>query len=1157
MTNFVHLHNHTDFSLLDGAAPINRYIEKAKQFNMKSLAITDHGNMFGALRFYSACKKEGINPIIGCEVYSNPKGHTLKKRLGAEDDTKRYHLILLAMNETGYRNLIKLVSISYTEGFYKRPRIDDELLEKYNEGLICLSACLGGEILQLLLQDKYEEAKERALWFKSIFNDDRYYLEIQDHNLEEQKRTNPLLAKISKETNIPLVCTNDIHYIEDSDWLSQDVLLCIGTGAKLSDENRMRFNGREFYFKSPDQMAEIFSQYPQAIENTNVIANRCNLEINFPGPILPESSIPEPFKSEEEYLIHLSREGLKERYNPIPEEYKKRLEFELKTIIEMEFPGYFLIVRDYIYWAKQHNIPVGPGRGSGAGSIVAYSLGITDVDPMKYNLLFERFLNPDRVSMPDFDIDFCQERRGDVIDYVTDYYGVEKVAQIATFGTLKTKAVIKDCARVLDISFSEANRIAKLIPDERKMSVEKALEMSEELRAIKEQGGVFETLFSVASRLEGLNRHISTHAAGVVIGREELTKYVPLYKDPKTNAVSTQYTMDLIEECGLVKMDFLGLKTLTLIKHCVDLIHKKNKEFSIEAISETDSATFKMLQNGDSSCVFQFESAGMQKILKQAKPSDIEDLVALNALYRPGPMAYIPQFINCKHGKEPITYADPALEEELKTTYGVIVYQEQVMKVAQIIAGYSLGEADILRRIMGKKKVYELENQKKIFIEGAAKKGHSKEHAIEIFEMLEPFAGYGFNKSHAVAYSVVAYQTAFLKANYPAEFLAANLTNEMNNPDKFKEYLNVAEKMGLEILPPSINYSEKSFSVVDNKIVYGLAGIKNVGEVAVAKIIEEREKNGKYKSFMNFLERSNPKVLNSKLLESLITAGAFDSLNINRPSLLQALPEAVKFAQGIIEDKEMGQMSLFDNIEQENLNEFEIPLIEDWNILEKLEREKELLGFYISGHPLDTYKNEIRNSVLFDLSKPEQFVLDQKTAIVATLISKREFTSQAGKNMAFLVLADQNGTIESGLFNKKYEKFNKELEVDNIYGFVGKFKKNYKDEDKIDFDIDDIMDPKDLPPTALNNCHIKINYNVAKEIGLKELKQIIIQNSGPLNLHLIIEKDKIETNDNEIQIVEEEKPINIECNVVFNVKYSENFISQINDRPEVIDIWFN
>ncbi len=1161
MTDFVHLHNHTDFSLLDGAAPINRYIEKAKKYNMKSLAITDHGNLFGAIRFYKACKAENINPIIGCEVYTNPKGHTLKKKLGAEDDTKRYHLILLAMNETGYKNLIKLVSIGYTEGFYKKPRVDDALLEQYNEGLICLSACLGGEILQHLKHDNYDEAKNRALWYNSVFNDGRYYLELQDHNLEEQKRTNPLLAQISKETGIPLVCTNDIHYIEDTDWEAQDVLLCIGTGAKLSDEKRMRFDGREFYFKSPDQMVEIFKDYPEAIENTVKIAERCNLEIDFPGPVLPESTIPEPFKTEAEYLIHLSKEGLIHRYgeNP-PKEYEERLEYELKIIIEMKFPGYFLIVRDYIYWAKQHDIPVGPGRGSGAGSIVAYALEITDVDPMKYNLLFERFLNPDRVSMPDFDIDFCQERRGEVIKYVTEHYGEAKVGQIATFGTLKTKAVIKDCARVLEIPFAEANQIAKLIPDEKKISVEKALELSPELREIRDRGGNYETLFKVASRLEGLSRHISTHAAGVVIGKEELTEYVPLYKDPKTGAVSSQYTMDLIEDCGLVKMDFLGLKTLTLIDHCVDLIHKKNKDFKIETISEEDENTFKMLQNGDSSCVFQFESQGMQKVLKDAKPSNIEDLVALNALYRPGPMANIPRFIECKHGRQEIEYDDPAFEEDLKTTYGVIVYQEQVMKVAQIIAGYSLGQADILRRIMGKKKVYELEAQKKLFIEGAAKLGHSKEHAIEIFEMLEPFAGYGFNKSHALAYSVVAYQTAYLKANYPAEFLAANLTNEMSNPDKFKEYLNVAETMKLEILPPNINYSEKSFSVVDNKIVYGLAGIKNVGEVAVAKIVEERIKNGEYKSFMEFLERSDAKVFNTKLLESLITAGAFDTLGINRPSLLQALPEAIKFAQGIVADKAMGQMSLFDDFEEATFNEFEIPIIDDWNMLEKLDREKELLGFYISGNPLDTYKDAIERSVIFDLSKPDKFVLEKETAIVATVISKREIITKKGKKMAFLQLADQNGVIDCVLFGKQYERFYNDIEVDNIYGFTGKFKKNYKDPTKIDFELIQVSHPNDLPPIALSSCYIAINKNIGKEFGLKDLKNIIIDNNGYLDLYLLIKDEKLfdseEDNESEEPIEKDNTQV-ITCNTTFCVKYTDEFVEQIKQRPEVIDIWFN
>ncbi|MBJ2357722.1 DNA polymerase III subunit alpha, partial [Sphaerochaeta sp. S2] len=618
-------------------------------------------------------------PIIGCEFYSNPKDHTERPLPGGKKPNQ-YHLILLAMNEKGYHNLMELNSISYTEGFYFKPRIDDELLIKHNEGLICLSACLGGEILQHLLNDQYDLAKERAQWFASVFDDGRYYLEMQDHGLPEQKKTNPLLKQISDETGIPLVCTNDIHYIEKSDANAQDLLLCVGTNSKKNDPNRMRFPNQEFYMKSEQEMRELFSWCPEAIENTAKIAERCNLEIHFPGPLLPNFEVPPEFSDTADYLRHLSNEGLRSHYDTITEELQKRLDYELDIITKMQFEGYFLIVMDYIQWAKNHDIPVGPGRGSGAGSLVAYSLGITDVDPIKYNLLFERFLNPERVSMPDFDIDFCYERRQEVINYVTEHYGTERVAQIATFGTLKAKAVVKDVARVLDIPFEESNNICKLIPDDPKMNLTKAFEQNNDLVELEKKGGVYAELFDAARRLEGLNRHTSTHAAGVVIGKENLLNYVPLYRDAKTGAISTQYSMDLIEECGLVKMDFLGLKTLTLVKHTEDLIKKKDPTFNASEIDEQDEKTFAMLGRGESNAVFQFESQGMQNILKEAKPNDIEDLVALNALYRPGPMAYIPQFINCKLGKQPITYANPELEEELKTTYGVIVYQEQVMK---------------------------------------------------------------------------------------------------------------------------------------------------------------------------------------------------------------------------------------------------------------------------------------------------------------------------------------------------------------------------------------------------------------------------------------------------------------------------------------------
>ncbi len=1141
---FVHLHNHTDFSLLDGAAPIKRYMEKAKNLGMTSLAITDHGNMFGSLRFYNAAKDAGINPIIGCEFYCNPTGHTERPAPGGKK-TNQYHLILLAMNEQGYHNLMELNSISYTEGFYFKPRIDDELLKKYNEGLICLSACLGGEILQHLLNNQYELAKERALWFSSVFDDGRYFLELQDHNLAEQKRTNPLLKQLSDETGIPLVCTNDIHYIDKSDANAQDLLLCVGTNSKKNDPDRMRFPNQEFYMKTQQEMHDLFSWCPEALENTVRIAQRCNLEIHFPGPLLPDFEVPEGFADPADYLRHLSNEGLGKRYTTITEELQKRLDYELDVIIKMKFEGYFLIVMDYIQWAKQHDIPVGPGRGSGAGSLVAYSIEITDVDPIKFNLLFERFLNPERVSMPDFDIDFCFERRQEVINYVTDHYGTERVAQIATFGTLKAKAVVKDVARVLDIPFDESNNICKLIPDDPKMTLSKAFEQNKELGELEDRGGIYAELFDAARRLEGLNRHTSTHAAGVVIGKEQLVKYVPLYRDAKTGAISTQYTMDLIEECGLVKMDFLGLKTLTLIKHTEDLIHKKDPSFNAAHIDEEDPKTFAMLCKGDSTAVFQFESQGMQNILKEAKPSNIEDLVALNALYRPGPMAYIPQFVNCKLGKQPITYANPELEEELKTTYGVIVYQEQVMKVAQIIAGYSLGSADILRRIMGKKKVAALEKEKVKFIAGAKALGRSEQHANEIFEMLEPFAGYGFNKSHAVAYSVVAYQTAFLKANYPAEFWAANLTNEMGSPDKFSEYLQVAKDQGLEILPPSVNYSDKHFSVVDGKIVYGLAGIKNVGEGVVELLVRERETAGPFKDFLDFLTRLDTKAMNTKLLESLIKAGAFDTLGTNRPTLLENLGDAITYVQKRKEATAYGQISLFDEETEASMETFSMREVEDWKIPEKLEMEKGLLGFYISGHPLDAYAQAINQRVTVNTSKLEQMPFGRPTNIIAMVSSIRPYTTQKGGIMGFLQLTDRNATFDATLFPKLFEQYRDIVRVDGIFGFIGKFD-NSRGNDKISFLIEQIFeDPNQLAPLAVSRCHIELEKSFCSTEHISHLRDTCLSWGGNCSLLLHFREEG------------EELGTIVECGREFSVRYCDDLVQALQENPAILHIWFD
>ncbi len=1075
--SFVHLHNHTDYSLLDGAASIPRYIKKAQECGMTSLAITDHGNMFGAVTFYEACRKAGINPIIGTEFYVAAGDR--RDRTPTPEGKGYYHLILLAMNDNGYHNLMELNSIAYKEGFYYKPRIDRETLTTYSSDLICLSACLAGEIPRKLLMQGYDKAKESAQWYKDLFGD-RYYLELQDHGLPEQKEVNPQLVKLSKELDIPLVCTNDIHYIEKSDWNAHDTLLCIGTAAKKNDKNRLRYKEGEFYFRTPEEMEELFSWCPEAVENTGKIAERCQLEIKFPGPTFPNCTIPEGFKDEADYLTYLANEGLRKRCPVVTDELQQRLDYELGIIIQMGFPAYFLIVRDYIHWAKTHDIPVGPGRGSGAGSLVAYSITITDVDPMKYNLLFERFLNPERVSLPDFDVDFCFEGRSRVIDYVTEHYGKDKVGQIITFGTLKPKQVVKDVARVLDIPYDEANKICSYIPDELKMTLAKAFDAEPKLGEIRARGGIYEELFDTAFRLEGLNRHSSLHAAGVVIGKEVLSHYVPLFVDPKTGSVATQYPMTQIENCGLVKMDFLGLKTLTLIKHTIELIHKHTPDFDINKIDEHDKKTFDMLDKGDSKCVFQFESDGMANILKREKPSTIEELVALNALYRPGPMQYIDQYIDSKLGKRAIEYPDPCLEDILKETYGVIVYQEQVMKVAQVIAGYTLGQADILRRIMGKKKVYELAEQLVKFKAGAVKNGFTEEHAEEIFHILEPFAGYGFNKSHAVAYSVVAYQTAFLKANYPAEFLAANLTNEMGNPGKFTEYLNLAPKYGLRILPPSINKSDMHFNVSDGDIIYGLAGIKGVGEGVVDIIVKEREAHGPYQSFIDFISRQNEGVVNSKLLESLIKAGAFDELGTDRAVLLANLDDAIRYDRSMKSETAFGQLSLFGD-EDESIFHFDMRPVDPMPLAEKLQLEKEYLGFYISGHPLDKYAEQIEACVRADLSNPSTIVLKKPQALIAQVAAIRQIITKDKKKMGFFTLQTKEGDVDAVAFPKLYEQIMDTVEEDGIYGFMGAFDQKDK-EAKLSFLIDKVVRPEELQPDAVQMIHISFKDFIPDQV---------------------------------------------------------------------------
>ena len=1098
MAEFVHLHNHSDYSLLDGAAPIKELAATAKRYGMPGLAITDHGNLFGALSFYKACKDEGIKPIIGSEFYM--AGGSRKEKTGTENGNKYWHLILLAENQEGYRNLMKLSSLSYTEGFYYKPRIDEELLKAYSKGLIASSACLAGEIPSLILAGRREAAEAKALEYRELFGSERFYLELQDHGLEEQRLVNRELTALSRRHGIPLVATNDLHYINKEDAVAQDILLCVGTNRKRNDPGRMRFPNDHFYLKTADEMAALFAEVPEALANTLKIAEMANLTIDFPGPMLPDYEIPPEYSSPEEYLRHLTMEGLEKRYPNASEEIRQRAEFELSVIISMGFTGYFLIVWDFIDWAKRHDIPVGPGRGSGAGSIVAYSLRITDIDPLKYDLLFERFLNPERISMPDFDVDFCFQRRGEVIEYVTRKYGDDRVGQIITFGTLKAKAVVKDVARSLDISFEEANSIAKLIPEDPKMILETAFEMEPRLRDLAENEK-YKDLFKIALRLENMHRHSSLHAAGIVIGKSQLMDFVPLYKDPKTGGVSTQYTMDYLENCGLVKMDFLGLKTLTLIKNTLDLLKARGVEIREEDIPDNDAKTFRMLGEGKSTSIFQFESSGMQNILKRAKPASIEDLIALNALYRPGPMDFIDKFIDSKNGKIPISYPHPSLEKYLKGTYGVIVYQEQVMQVAREVAGYSLGRADLLRRAMGKKKPEILAKERAPFIEGAVSRGYSAAQAEEIFDILTPFAGYGFNKSHAAAYSVVAYRTAFLKANHPAEFMAANLTNEINNTDKLTQYIGEARAMGLAIRPPDINYSQANFSVEANDIVYGLLGIKGVGEGVAEAIVEERKNGGAFLSFVDFLARLSGAGLNKKILESLIHAGCFDSLACRRKELMFNLERAIDWVSAKIDHESSRQQSLFDTDDETVFPPLVMEPCEEYSRQEMLDFEKSLLGFYFTGHPMDDYKTLWERSSTIDLAHPERASQDREYVLVAMLTEFREVITKTGKKMAFGLLEDYAGSIEIVLFPDSLEQLREQLSADRVYCLKGSFDAS---RGKPCIQVKELLDPGSLREKSYRELHIRMESPIEAggydEQNLTSLRDLIYSLHGQCSL---------------------------------------------------------
>lgn len=1010
-SNFVHLHTHTEYSLLDGAVRIPDLVAAAKKLGMSAIAITDHGNMYGVVDFYKAAKAEGIKPILGCEVYLAPESRFIKQ--GARDDAS-YHLVLLAENDMGYKNLMRLVTQGHREGFYYKPRVDKELLRQHHQGLICLSACLGGQIPTLLLQGNKEGAKALALEMAEIFGPGNFYLELQDHGLLEQKTVNQDLAAISQETGIPLVATNDLHYLAQEDAEAHDVLLCIQTAKHVEDVDRMRFSGDQYYLKSAQEMAALFAWCPQALANTLAIAQRCQVTLEFGTYHLPDYPVP-PGHSEASWLRHLCQEKLPQRFpNPTPQ-VLARVEYELSVIEKMGYPSYFLIVWDFCDFAHRSGIPVGPGRGSGASSIVAYILGITDLNPLPYNLLFERFLNPERVSMPDFDIDFCYERRGEVIEYVTQKYGRERVAQIITFGTMAARAVVRDVGRALDISYAETDRIAKLIPEELKMTIDRALEQEPQLKEMMAADARVEKLINVARKLEGLSRHASTHAAGVVIAKEDLVNYVPLQGNDQ-EGLTTQLPMNTLAELGLLKIDFLGLRTLTILKNTISMIREnRGVEVRLNEIPLDDEATFQLLCSVNTLAVFQLESAGMRRVLSELQPTVFEDIIALVALFRPGPMEQIPNFIASKHGQMPISYPHPLLEPILKETYGIMVYQEQIVLSASALAGFSLGQADLLRAAIGKKKHDIMREQRKAFVAGSIANGLEKKQAEEIYDLIVKFADYGFNKAHAAAYGLVSYYTAYFKANYPLEFMAATLGNNMANSDKVAQYIYHCRRLGIQMLPPDVNESGLDFTVSQGKIRFGLGAVKNLGVGVVEELLAERE-NGPFTSLADFCIRMNGRC-NKRVLENLVKGGCLDSMPGHRAQKLGALDNLVAAAARLHKQRTTGQMDIFDVLGQEE-PEAELPPLEPMAWSQLLRGEREALGIYLSGHPLDDYEELLATLNVTAIPNLEEKAEGSSVTVAGMVAAFKSSITRGGKRIGFLTLEDQSATLEVIIFEE-------------------------------------------------------------------------------------------------------------------------------------------
>ncbi len=1114
---FVHLHNHTDYSLLDGACEIDQLMEVVAEQKMPAVGMTDHGNMFGAVHFYNSAKANGIRPVIGCEVYVSQQG--LKTR----SDTDRYnHLVLLCENQDGYRNLMDLVSTAFLEGFYYKPRIDKDLLARKSKGLICLSACLRGDLNESVLNDKYDEAKRIAYQYSEMFGKDNFFLEIQDHGLEQDKRLTPQINRLSIETGIPLVATNDAHYLRKSDARAHEILMCISTGKTINDPNRMHWDHPDFYLKTRDEMMRLFGELESALDMPFHISQRCEITMDKVKDPFPRFDIPPTFDTDS-YFAYVARQGFERRRPRLEalrasgwlkhdlEEYVIRLDREIGMIQKMKFSGYFLIVWDFIRYAKSMNIPVGPGRGSAAGSLVGYAMSITDVDPLQYGLLFERFLNPERISMPDIDIDFCMNRRGEVIQYVTEKYGREQVAQIITFNTLGARAAIKDVGRVLEMSFADVDKLTKLVPTTLNIKLKEAIEQEPGFNDLASKDPKVKELLDIAQRLEGFARNSSVHAAGVVISPEPLKTLVPLSRTNRDEVV-TQYDMNGLDKLQLLKMDFLGLTTLTLIDDAQKMIKRRHGvDIVLEDLPVEDPKAYEVFCKGFTSGVFQFESPGMRDILRRYQPSRIEDLTALNALYRPGPIqgGMLDDFIERKHGRKAIRYDLPDLKIVLEETYGVILYQEQVMQISNIIAGYTLGEADMLRRAMGKKKAEEMAKQRARFIEGAAKKGHPAAKVEKVFDYMDKFAGYGFNKSHSAAYAFLAFVTAYLKAHYPVDFMAALLTSETGNVGKVVKYINECRDMGIRVLPPDVNASEYTFTPVrDEKgdaVRFGLGAVKNVGEGAVEAIIKARKEVGRFKSLFHFCEHADMGAINRRVMESLIRAGAMDGLEGTRAQLLLALDSAIETGMRALRDRESGQTGLFGMGPEEHV-EPPLPKAPDWTPREKLNGEKELLGFYVSGHPLDAYEEKIAEVAKQDTSKLEGLEKGAEVAICGVLTGIQRRRNKDGKPWASMVIEDRLGTVDGMVFTTQYERVAQMIVEDQAVLVRGMALPEDSNPTKIN--IQDII-PLDLVRVSVPTLiAVKVPLNRNGMDRAAELKALFDRKPGETQVRLRLEAVK-------------------------------------------------